>query len=105
MSLIQQTIASLVSPYVSDRVAARASHDELELDFIEVFVDTPLEECERRDPKGLYAKARRGEISGMTGIDDPYEAPEAAEIVVSGGSVEDAVAAIVAQLEALGVID
>jgi bifunctional enzyme CysN/CysC len=97
-------IASLVSPYVSDRAAARASHDELELDFVEVFVDTPLEECERRDPKGLYAKARSGEISGMTGIDDPYEAPEAPDIVVRGGSVEDAVATIVARLEELGVI-
>ncbi|HEX4759389.1 MAG TPA: adenylyl-sulfate kinase, partial [Thermoleophilaceae bacterium] len=97
-------IASLVSPYVSDRVAARASHDELELDFLEVFVDTPLEECERRDPKGLYAKARAGEISGMTGIDDPYEAPEAADIVVRDGTVEEAVAAIVARLEELGVI-
>jgi bifunctional enzyme CysN/CysC len=97
-------IASLVSPYQSDRAAARASHDELELDFIEVFVDTPLEECERRDPKGLYAKARAGEISGMTGIDDPYEEPEGAEIVVRGGTVEEAVAVIVARLEELGVI-
>jgi bifunctional enzyme CysN/CysC len=97
-------IASLVSPYQSDRAAARASHDELELDFIEVFVDTPLEECERRDPKGLYAKARAGEISGMTGIDDPYEEPEGAEIVVRGGTVEEAVAGIVARLEELGVI-
>jgi bifunctional enzyme CysN/CysC len=97
-------IASLVSPYVSDRVAARASHDELELDFVEVFVDTPLEECERRDPKGLYAKARAGEISGMTGIDDPYEQPEAPDILVRDGTVDEAVATIVARLEALGVI-
>jgi bifunctional enzyme CysN/CysC len=97
-------IASLVSPYESDRAAARATHDELELDFVEVFVDTPLEECERRDPKGLYAKARAGEISGMTGIDDPYEAPPAADIVVRDGTVEEAVAGIVARLEELGVI-
>jgi bifunctional enzyme CysN/CysC len=97
-------IASLVSPYVSDRAAARASHDELELDFVEVFVDTPLEECERRDPKGLYAKARAGEISGMTGIDDPYEQPEAPDILVRDGTVDEAVASIVAQLEQLGVI-
>jgi bifunctional enzyme CysN/CysC len=97
-------IASLVSPYVSDRAAARASHDELELDFVEVFVDTPLEECERRDPKGLYAKARAGEISGMTGIDDPYEQPEAPDILVRDGTVDEAVASIVAQLEELGVI-
>ncbi len=99
------SIVSLVSPYVTDRTAARSAHDELELDFIEVFVDTPLEECERRDPKGLYAKARKGEISGFTGIDDPYEAPEAPEIVVRGGSVEEAVAEIVARLEALGIIE
>jgi bifunctional enzyme CysN/CysC len=97
-------IASLVSPYVSDRAAARASHDELELDFVEVFVDTPLEECERRDPKGLYAKARAGEISGMTGIDDPYEQPEAPDILVRDGTVDEAVASIVARLEQLGVI-
>jgi bifunctional enzyme CysN/CysC len=97
-------IASLVSPYVSDRTAAREAHDQLELDFLEVFVDTPLEECERRDPKGLYAKARSGEISDFTGIDDPYEAPEAADIVVHGATIEEAVAAIVARLEDLGVI-
>jgi bifunctional enzyme CysN/CysC len=97
-------IASLVSPYMSDRAAARASHDELELDFVEVFVDTPLEECERRDPKGLYAKARAGEISGMTGIDDPYEPPDAADIVVHAGTVDDAVATIVARLEKIGVL-
>lgn len=48
--------------------------------FVEVFVDTPIELCEQRDPKGLYAKARAGEITGFTGIDDPYEAPEAAEL-------------------------
>jgi bifunctional enzyme CysN/CysC len=99
------SIASLVSPYLADRATARQAHEELELDFIEVFVDTPLEECERRDPKGLYAKARRGEITGLTGIDDPYEAPDAAEIVVRGASVEEAVGAIVAKLERLGVID
>jgi sulfate adenylyltransferase len=50
--------------------------------FVEVFVDTPLEECERRDTKGMYAKARRGEIKGFTGIDDPYEAPYHAEITL-----------------------
>jgi bifunctional enzyme CysN/CysC len=53
------------------------------LPFIEVHVATPLEECERRDPKGLYAKARAGELSGMTGIDDPYEAPSAPELVLT----------------------
>ena len=55
---------------------ARRSHDAAGLPFVEVFVDTPIEVCEARDPKGLYAKARAGEITGFTGIDDPYEAPE-----------------------------
>ena len=50
--------------------------------FIEVFVDTPLDVCEERDSKGMYAKARRGEITGFTGIDDPYEAPESPEITL-----------------------
>ena len=59
-----------------------------------MFVDTPLEECERRDPKGLYARARRGEIKGMTGIDDPYEPPAHPELVVRGGSTEDAIDAL-----------
>ena len=97
-------LVSLVSPYERDRTAARELHGELELDFVEVYVNTPLEECERRDPKGLYARARRGELAGMTGIDDPYEAPAAPEVEVGAGAVDDAVAAIVAELERLGVI-
>ncbi len=68
-------IVSLVSPYAADREAARAAVREWELPFFEIHVETPLAECERRDPRGLYAKARRGELHGMTGIDDPYEPP------------------------------
>ena len=77
-------LTAFVSPYRRDREAIR----ELlaEGDFIEVFVDTPLEICEQRDPKGLYKKARAGEIKGFTGIDDPYEAPRAPELVLQGGS-------------------
>jgi bifunctional enzyme CysN/CysC len=97
-------LVSLVSPYERDRVAARELHGAGGLDFVEVYVNTPLAECEQRDPKGLYARARAGEIKGMTGIDDPYEPPRAAEVEVSGGSVEEAVAAIVAKLGALGVL-
>lgn len=67
-------IAALVSPYRADRAMAREACSPHR--FLEVFVDTPLAECERRDPKGLYRRARRGELRGMTGIDDPYEAPE-----------------------------
>ncbi|MGZ4203172.1 MAG: adenylyl-sulfate kinase [Thermoleophilaceae bacterium] len=99
------SLVSLVSPYARDRIAARELHAEQELDFVEVFVDTALEECERRDPKGLYARARRGEISGMTGIDDPYEAPAAPEVAVAGGGVDEAVAAILAELRRRGVVD
>jgi bifunctional enzyme CysN/CysC len=60
----------------------RALHAEADLPFLEVFVDTPIELCEQRDPKGLYAKARAGEITGFTGIDDPYEPPLTAELVL-----------------------
>jgi bifunctional enzyme CysN/CysC len=97
-------LVSLVSPYERDRVAARELHGAGELDFVEVYVNTPLAECEARDPKGLYARARAGDIKGMTGIDDPYEPPRAPEVEVAGGSVEQAVAAIVAKLGALGII-
>jgi bifunctional enzyme CysN/CysC len=69
-------IVSLVSPYAADRNRARGTHADGGLPFLEVFVDTPLEVCEARDPKGMYAKARAGEIPHFTGITDPYEAPE-----------------------------
>jgi bifunctional enzyme CysN/CysC len=70
-------IVSLVSPYAADRQRVRTAHSEGSLPFLEIFVDTPLEICEARDPKGMYAKARAGEIKQFTGIDDPYEPPEA----------------------------
>lgn len=69
-------IAPLISPYRNDRSSVAERHAIRGVPFHEVFVDTPLEACEQRDPKGLYAKARRGEITGFTGIDAPYEAPE-----------------------------
>jgi len=75
-------ITSFISPYRADRARVRASHEAAGLSFLEVFIDTPLEVCERRDPKGLYKKARAGEITGFTGIDDPYEAPDRPEIHV-----------------------
>jgi bifunctional enzyme CysN/CysC len=68
-------IVPVISPYRAGRDAARAVATAAEVPFVEVFVDTPIEECERRDPKGLYKLARAGEITGFTGIDDPYEAP------------------------------
>ncbi len=70
-------IVTLISPYAADRALARDAHATASLPFVEIFVDTPLAICEARDPKGMYAKARAGEITGFTGIDDPYEAPQA----------------------------
>ncbi|KAA8882896.1 adenylyl-sulfate kinase [Nocardia colli] len=75
-------VVSLISPYQADRDRVRAAHLEAGIPFVEVFVDTPLEICESRDPKGMYAKARAGEIRGFTGIDDPYEAPTEPELVL-----------------------
>lgn len=74
------SLSSFISPYRADRDNVRELHKDAGLDFIEVFVDCSLEEAERRDPKGLYKKARAGEIKNFTGIDDPYEAPENPEI-------------------------
>lgn len=68
-------LVPVISPYRSDRHAVRRAHDEAGIHFGEVHVATSLDECEARDPKGLYARARSGEISGFTGIDDPYEEP------------------------------
>jgi adenylyl-sulfate kinase len=85
-------LVALVSPYRADREAARAAHERRGLPFVEVHVATTLEECERRDPKGLYARARSGELRGMTGVDDPYEPPEAAEVVVGGAEPLEAAA-------------
>ncbi len=73
-------LTAFISPYRLDRDRVRNSLNEGE--FIEIFVDTPIEVCEQRDPKGLYKKARAGEIKGFTGIDDPYEAPENPELVL-----------------------
>ena len=80
------TLTAFVSPYRDDRNRVRqyVESQGSKGDFVEVFVNTPLEICEQRDPKGLYQKARAGEIKGFTGIDAPYEAPETAEVVLAG---------------------
>ena len=75
-------ITAFISPYRVDRDLARQIHDGAGLKFVEVFVDAPLEVCEQRDPKGLYRKARAGELRGFTGIDDPYEPPLRPELVL-----------------------
>lgn len=77
-------ITAFISPYRVDRDRVRKLLPAG--DFIEVFVDTPIEVCEQRDPKGLYVKARAGELKGFTGIDDPYEAPLHPELVLDGGT-------------------
>jgi len=98
------TIASFVSPYRGDRDAVRKLMGDGE--FIEVFVDTPLELCEERDPKGLYKKARAGEITDFTGISAPYEAPENAELVIktADSKLEEAALLVIALLEQTGKI-
>lgn len=78
------TLTAFISPYRRDRDHVRAAMKEG--DFIEIFVDAPLEVCEARDPKGLYKKARAGELKGFTGIDDPYEAPLKPELVLDAGT-------------------
>jgi adenylyl-sulfate kinase len=76
-------VVSLVSPYAASRELARTVHEEDGLPFVEVFVDTPPDECARRDPKGLWARARAGELTGFTGVDDPYERPESPDVVLT----------------------
>ncbi|MCI4674349.1 adenylyl-sulfate kinase [Candidatus Mycolicibacterium alkanivorans] len=94
-------LASLVSPLKSDRDIARALNDAAKLPFLEVYVATPREECEKRDPKGLYARARAGELKGLTGVDAPYEPPEHPDLVLdtTGVAVDDLVAQVLAALD------
>ncbi|HXE53694.1 MAG TPA: adenylyl-sulfate kinase [Tepidisphaeraceae bacterium] len=98
-------ITSFISPYRKDRDAVRANMKPGE--FVEVYVNVSLEAAEKRDPKGLYKKARAGQIKGFTGIDDPYEAPEKAEIVIETESTrpEDAARQILAYLEKGGYLN
>jgi adenylylsulfate kinase len=87
-------VTAFISPFRADRDAARELFEDGE--FVEVFVDAPLEECEKRDPKGLYQKARQGIIKEFTGIDSPYEAPAKPELVVN--TAENDIEACVKQL-------
>lgn len=97
-------LSSFISPYREDRDEVRRLHDEAGYDFIEVFVDCSLDEAEKRDPKGLYKKARAGEIKNFTGIDDPYEAPLKPEIHLHTDqmTLEEEVEIILNYLEANG---
>ncbi|EEB05089.1 adenylyl-sulfate kinase [Schizosaccharomyces japonicus yFS275] len=99
-------ITSFISPYRKDRDSAREFHEKDGLPFIEVFVDCPLEVAEKRDPKGLYKKAREGKIPEFTGISAPYEAPAKPEVVVSShtSSVSECVHQIVQYLESQNLV-
>src|ERR1700730_13628327 len=89
-------IVSLISPYAEDRGRAREIHDAEGLGFHEIWIDTPLQLCQQRDPKGIYARARAGQIRGVTGVDAPYESPRDPDVRVCGAecSPEDAAAEI-----------
>lgn len=99
-------ITSFISPYIADRDAARKLHADANLPFVEIYVKVPLAVAEQRDPKGLYKKARAGQLKGFTGIDDPYEEPPHAEMVIdtSVTSVEKAVEQILAYMRDNGLI-
>lgn len=99
-------LSSFVSPYRADRDLVRQLHADAGMDFIEVHVDVPLEEAEKRDPKGLYKKARAGEIANFTGISDPYEAPTRPELLLPSHrmSLQQEVDALLELLKARGII-
>jgi len=99
-------LSSFISPYAADRDAVRKLHEESDMRFIEIFVDCSLEEAERRDPKGLYKKARAGQIKNFTGIDDPYEKPANPELHLRTDSLslEQEVNAVLDLLQEKGVL-
>lgn len=99
-------MTSFISPYRKDRDLVRELHVKAGVPFIEIHMATPIETCETRDPKGLYKKARAGELKGFTGIDDPYEAPAKAELTLDVTSLkpQDATARILEYLQERGII-
>lgn len=100
------SITSFISPYRADRAIARTIHEAGGLDFLEIFMSTSIDICEQRDPKGLYKKARAGQLKHFTGIDDPYEAPEAAEIILdtSQFTPPECAQLIISELQQRGII-
>jgi adenylylsulfate kinase-like enzyme len=99
-------LVSLVSPYAADRETAAGLHKTDGLEFLEIFVDAPLELCEQRDPKGLYARARAGELAGLTGVGAPYEAPAKPDLVLGSQreTVEAEVERVLELLAARGLL-
>jgi adenylylsulfate kinase len=100
------TMTSFISPYRKDRDTVRQLHAAGNLPFVEVHVCTPLDTCEQRDPKGLYKKARAGELKNFTGIDDPYEEPQTPELTIDATSTSPAEAAalLLEYLEKQGIL-
>jgi adenylylsulfate kinase len=100
------TMTSFISPYRKDRDNVRTLHDTGKLPFIEIHVNTPIDTCEKRDPKGLYKKARAGELKNFTGIDDPYEPPLKPELTIDATSVspQDGALVILQYLQKRGIL-
>jgi len=100
------TMTSFISPYRQDRDLVRALHVEGQLPFIEIHVNTPIETCEQRDPKGLYKKARAGQLKNFTGIDDPYEPPLKPELTLdaTATSPQEATVLLLAYLQKQGLL-
>ena len=100
------TMTSFISPYRQDRDLVRALHVEGNLPFIEVHVNTPIETCEQRDPKGLYKKARAGQLKNFTGVDDPYEPPLKPELTIdaTNTSPQQATVQLLAYLQKQGLL-
>jgi adenylylsulfate kinase len=100
------TMTSFISPYRKDRDTVRALHNEGKLPFVEVFVNTPIATCEARDPKGLYKKARAGQLKNFTGIDDPYEEPLKPELTIDATNTtpQEAAVLLIEYLETQGIL-
>jgi adenylylsulfate kinase len=100
------TMTSFISPYRKDRDAVRALHEAGKVPFLEIHANTPIETCEQRDPKGLYKKARAGQLKNFTGIDDPYEAPLKAELTIDATNTtpQQATVVILEYLEKQGLV-
>ena len=95
-------IVPIISPFIASREHARKLHADKNLQFIEVHVATPIDECERRDTKGLYAKVRSGQMTGLSGVDSPYEAPKSPDVVVglNNQTLQESVRSILKKLQA-----
>src|SRR5438094_9990687 len=100
------TMTSFISPYRKDRDIVRALHDAEKLPFIEIHVATPIDTCEQRDPKGLYKKARAGQLKNFTGVDDPYEPPLTPEVTIDATHTtpQDATVLLVEYLSKQGLL-